>query len=173
MTSNDGGYYPPPGGQPWGGPQGPPPGFPGHPGYPQQPPPKGKGKWPWIIGIGAGVVVLVLVAVVGLAAIGSGGDGNEDALPRTEVTYEVTGTVGSVELYYSGTEGLEHFETVTLPWRETVTLEGEDAYFEVSVRRAKRSDEELACRVMANGRAIAEERSVGEFVGCGGRLNEQ
>lgn len=161
MTSNDGGYYPPPG-------------FPGHPGYPQQqPPPKGKGKWPWIIGIFAGLVVLVLVAVVGLAAIGSGGDDNEDALPRTEVTYEVTGAVGSVELVYYSDQGTTQLKTAALPWSETVMLEGEDAYFEVSVRRAERSDEELACRVMANGRAIAEERSVGEFVGCGGRLNEQ
>ncbi|WNG81233.1 MmpS family transport accessory protein [Mycobacterium sp. ITM-2016-00316] len=171
MTSNDGGYYPPPGGQPWGGPQGPPPGYPAHPGYPQQPPPKGKSRWPWIIG--AGVLVLVLVAVLGLVVINAGGDGDEQALQRTVITYEVTGAAGSVELSYWGTEGQQPPTTVPLPWRATVTLEGQDAYFDVSARTAEEPDGELACRVIANGKAIAEERTVGEFVGCGGRLNEQ
>lgn len=172
MTSNDGGYYPPPGGQPWGGPQGPPPGYPVHPGYPQQPPPKGKSRWPWIIGIVSILVVLVLVVAVGLVAVGSGGDGDEQALPRTEVTYEVTGAVGSVELVYYSNSGQKHLPTATLPWSETVTLEGEDAFFDVSAQTVDASDHELSCRVTANGTTLVSDSTISGFVGCGGRLNE-
>lgn len=171
MTSNDGGYYPPPGGQPWSGPQGPPPGYPVHPGYPQQPPPKGKSRWPWIIGVG--VLVLVLVAVLGLVVINAGGDGDEQAVQRTVVTYEVTGAAGSVELSYQSAEGQRPPTTVSLPWTETVTLEGEDAYFHVEAQTTDGSDQELACRVITYGKAIVEDRTVSGLVGCIGRLNEQ
>jgi hypothetical protein len=173
VTSNDGGYYPPPGGQPWGGPQGPPPGYPSHPGYPQQPPPGGKSPWPWIIGIGVGVVVLVLVAAVGLVVITSAGDDDRYDSHRTVVTYSVTGAAEAVELIYQGAEGEIHAESVPLPWGETVTLEGKDAYFEVSAQTADGSDQELACRVITYGTTLVEDRTVGGSVSCDGRVNGQ
>ena len=172
MTNDHGGYYPPPGGQPWGSSQGPPPGYPNYPGPLQQPPSTGKNRWPWLLGIGAAVVVLVLVVAVGLVVITSGGDGDEQALPRTEVTYEVTGTVESVELVYYSDEGQKHLSAVALPWSQTVTLEGEDAYFDVSAQTVDASDQELGCRVSTNGKTLVQDRTISGFVGCGGRLNE-
>ncbi|MGW0159531.1 MmpS family transport accessory protein [Mycobacterium sp. NPDC003323] len=169
MTSNDGGYYPPPGGQPWGGQQGP---SPGYPVFPPQPSAKRKGPWPWIIGIGAVLVVIIVVAAIGLIAFGSGGDDDAQTQQRTVVTYEVTGAVDSVELIYYSDKGQEHLATAALPWRETVTLEGEDAYFDVSAQTVDASDQELTCRVTADGRTLIEDRTVSGFVGCGGRLNE-
>ena len=166
MTSDNGGYYPPPGGQSWGAPQGPP------PGYPQQPSPKGKRPWPWIIGIGAVAVVLVVVAAVALIGFGPGGDDDREVQVHTMVTYEVTGVVESVELVYYSDEGKEHLETAALPWSETVTLEGEDAYFDVSAQTVDASNQELTCRVSANGKTLVEDSTIGGFVGCGGRLNE-
>lgn len=169
MTSNDGGYYPPPGGQPWGVPPGPPPGYPGHP---QQPLVKGKSPWPWLIGGGAVLVVVILVSVVALVGFGSGGDDDQQAQKRTVVTYEVTGVVESVELAYQSAEGQEHLTKVALPWSATVTLEGEDAYFDVSAQTVDASDRELTCRVTTDGKTLTEDRTISGFVGCGGRLNE-
>jgi hypothetical protein len=171
VTNDHGGYYPPPGGQPWGGPQGQPPGYPSHSGYPQKPPPRGKGRWPWLVGIGAAVVVVVVLAAVGLVVINSGGDDDRYDSHRTVVTYEVTGAAESVELIYQGAEGEIHAESVPLPWGETVTLEGEDAYFEVSAQTTDGSDQELACRVITYGTTLVEDRTIGGFVSCDGRVN--
>lgn len=159
MTSNDGGYYPPPG-------------FPGHPGYPHQPPPKSRSRWPWIIGGGAVVVVLAVVAAVAFFTLGSGGEDDRYDSHRTVVTYEVTGAAASVEIIYESPEGQQHLDATPLPWGETVTLVGEDAYFEVSARAAGESDGELACRVITYGATRLEDRTRGGFVSCGGRVNE-
>jgi hypothetical protein len=111
------------------------------------------------------------VAAIGLVVVGSGGDGAQ-AQQRTVVTYEVSGVVESAELIYWNDEGQQHLATVTLPWSETVTLEGEDAYFDVSAQTVDASDQELACRVVTNGTTLIEDRTMSGFVGCGGRLNE-
>ena len=54
-----------------------------------------------------------------------------------------------------------------------MTLEGEDAYFHVEAQTTDGSDQELTCRVTANGTAIVEDRTVSGLVGCVGRLNKQ
>lgn len=173
MTHDHGGHYPPPGGPPWGGPPGPPPGYPNHPGHPQPQPPAGKNRWPWILGISAAAVVLVLVAAVGLVVVNSGGADDRYDSYRTVVTYEVTGAAESVELVYQGAEGEVHAESVSLPWGETVTLEGKDAYFEVTAQTVDGSDHELSCRVITYGTTLVEDRTVGGFVSCDGRIDAE
>ncbi len=173
MTSNDGGFYPPPGQQPWGGQQGPPPGFPGYQQPPQQPAPGPKSWWPWIIGGGAALLVVTIVAAVAFIAFGSGGEENKYDSHRTVVTYEVTGAPDSVEVIYQSATGREHVQAADLPWGKTVTLEGEDAFFNVSARTIDGSDQELACRVITLGSTLLEDRTVGGSVTCDGRLNEK
>ncbi|OMC41642.1 hypothetical protein A5740_21935 [Mycobacterium sp. GA-1841] len=116
------------------------------------------------------VVVAVITVVADTAASKNDDDGQ--AQQSTVVTYEVTGAVGTAELAHWGPTGGNPPETVTLPWRKEVTLHGTDAYFDVSARTTDGSDQELACRVTANGQTIAEDRTVSGFIGCVGRLNE-
>ena len=160
MTSNDGGFYPPPGQQPWSGRQGPPPGA------------RPKSRLPWIIGGGAALLVVIIVAAVALIAFGAGGEENTYDSHRTVVTYEVTGAADSVEVIYQSAAGREHVQAADLPWGTTVTLEGEDAYFNVSARTIDGSDQELACRVITLGSTLHEDRAVSGSVTCDGRLNE-
>ncbi|WP_157561225.1 MmpS family transport accessory protein [Mycobacterium sp. E802] len=171
MTYGSGGDYPPPAGQQWGGAEGLPPNYPG---YPQQPPTprRRKSPWLWILGLTAVVVVMVVVITVVTKTVASKNDDDAQAQQSTIVIYEVTGAVGTVELSYRDSERQARPATVPLPWRKEVILHGADAYFDVSARTADGSDQELACRVTANGQTIAEERTVSGLIGCVGRLNE-
>jgi hypothetical protein len=160
--------YPPKGGA---GQFGPPPGYPPYPsspGYYVQPKPPTKSRWPWIVGgiIAAVVLVVTLGAVVIITVA-------KDAQPQAvNVIYEVTGT-GSVEITYHGPDGgFTGPSTETLPWRKQVTMGGEHTFVEVSVERARSSDEPLKCRITADGKVIQEDESVGIFVSCGGRVGE-
>lgn len=146
MTSNDGGFYPPESGR--------------------------KGRWPLIIGSGAALLVVIIVAAVALIAFGSGGEENTYDSHRTVVTYEVTGAADSVEVIYQSAAGREHVQAADLPWGATVTLEDEDAFFNVSARTVDGSDQDLACRVITLGSTLLEDRTVGGSVTCDGRLNE-
>ena len=131
-----------------------------------------KGPWPWIIGGGAALLVVIIAAAVAFIAFGSGGDENKYDSQRTVVTYSVTGSADSVELSYQSGERQEPPVEVKLPWTETVTLVGEDAYFDVSAQTVDGASHDLECRVITYGRTIVEDKTVGEFIGCGGRLDE-
>lgn len=170
MTSNTGGYYPPQGNQPSGGPGGLPPGFPGYPGYPPTAP-KRKSPWPWIIGIAAAAVVAIVIGAIAIVVVTSWSD-DAATTKETVVTYEVTGTAGSVELAYWGPTGGNRPETVTLPWRKEVTVSGEDAYVSVSAKTTDGSFQEWGCRIMAKGKTVVEDQKYGGTVGCMGRLNQ-
>jgi hypothetical protein len=96
----------------------------------------------------------------------------DDQPQAVEVIYEVTGT-GSAEVTYHGPDGgFTGPSTETLPWRKQVTMGGEHTFVEVSVERARSSDEPLKCRITADGKVIQEDESVGIFVFCGGRVGE-
>jgi hypothetical protein len=170
-NDNSGGWsQPPPGYPPQGGAGqfGPPPGYPPYPpspGYYVQPVPPTKSRWPWIVG---GIVAaVVLVVAVGIAVITVTKDDQPQAV---EVIYEVTGT-GSAEITFHGPDGgFTGPSTETLPWRKQVTMGGEHTFVEVSVERARSSDEPLKCRITADGKVLQEDESVGIFVFCGGRV---
>jgi hypothetical protein len=171
VTNDDGsGFDPvPPSYPPLGPPEhyGPPPGYPppAAPGHHATPT---KRRWPWIVG---GIIAaVVLVVVVGTAVIFT--VARDDQPHAVTVTYEVTGT-GSAEITYHGSDGgFTGPSTETLPWRKQVTMGGEHSFVEVSVERAKSSDEPLRCRITADGKVIKEDESVGAFVFCDGRVSK-
>ncbi|WP_448498213.1 MmpS family transport accessory protein [Mycobacterium syngnathidarum] len=117
---------------------------------------------------------MIAIAVIALVVVtsNSDSDGDTQAQQRTVVTYEVSGAAGAVELSYRDTEHQVPPTTVPLPWSKEVTLYGADAYFDVSARTADGTDQELTCRVTANGLTVVEDRTVSGLIGCMGRLNE-
>jgi hypothetical protein len=152
VTSDSGGYYPPPGGS-----------------YGQPSAPKSKRASPWIIG--AGVAALVVVVVTGVV-IARDDEGAAEVPRATVVTYEVTGTAGTVEVAYWGPSGGNRPETVSLPWRHELTVEERDALLSISAQTADGSDQELACRISTGGRTLVADRTVTGYVGCNHRLKD-
>jgi len=176
---NDGGYSPASPGQ--SGPQAayppyppqygpgqfaPPPGHVPVPPYPAPPPRPRRRRWPWVAG--AMLAVAVVLLALGGYAVTRGGPNSE---PQTiSVTYEVTGSPGSVQIRYHDSEGhLSRPQTVSPPWQAQVLVrEGSKQLVSVSGERADSSDEPLTCRITADGKSIDRKQSAGGFVFCGG-----
>ncbi|MCV7259627.1 MmpS family transport accessory protein [Mycobacterium shimoidei] len=118
------------------------------------------------------MVAVVLLAIAGYAVTRGGARENEARM--VTVTYEVTGAPGKVEVRYNDSNGdLSSPQTVTLPWKTQITVrEGTKTLLRLRVERAESSGGALACRITSEGKSIDNVKSHGDFVACGGFVDE-
>ncbi|ORW01733.1 hypothetical protein AWC14_07930 [Mycobacterium kyorinense] len=111
-------------------------------------------------------VAVVVLALGGYAAT----RGRTNNAPQTvSVTYEVTGSPGSVQIRYHDSEGhLSEPRTVTPPWQTQVLVRDKSGMLYIRAERPGSSNEPLTCRITADGKSIDRRQSAGGFVFCSG-----
>ncbi|MET7933228.1 hypothetical protein [Streptomyces sp. NPDC005322] len=126
-------------------------------------------------------IALCSIAAAGLAlGLSACSDATVKAVDKAvdetyEVTYEVTGrNVDSIEFHGGGGTALHPNVTTvqkpTLPWRKTVTLRGIMPSSVVPVALHPVGSE-VSCRILYQGKVIAEERGKG-LISAGGCVGE-
>jgi hypothetical protein len=147
----------------------PPPGYPPSP-YGYGPPPSRKPLWPWVLGGLAVLVVIVIAIAVAVVVSTAGKPGRSVAM-----SYEVEGSARSVMINSSTADGDDLSENhVALPWSKKVTPNTDVLFVRVWVI-ADPPGGTLTCRIMQNGKKVAEETANGSMasVHCVGETGYQ
>lgn len=131
------------------------------------PPVRKRLIWPWILGL----VVFVLLAIPFGIAGGSYVMNMTHDKREVPVTIEVTGTAATARVEVDeGSDTEPKTMQVSIPWRTEFTVAGTDK--NVSVIGWPDSEvNSLTCRIIANGKVIAEDTIGGPLARCSGDGN--
>jgi hypothetical protein len=130
------------------------------------------------LGLGLAVTVVLISGILAMrmnavgANFGSSGESPDaEQVPgSTTITYQVTGTVSSVEVTYQNAHAETRQATVSLPWQQSFTM-GHGTYAHVAARSAAEPGR-LTCRILADGAEWRSSSST-DVASCGGFVGTQ
>jgi hypothetical protein len=114
------------------------------------------------------VVVVIPVAVVGGPVLAK----RMHAAREVAVTIEVTGSAPTAEVEVDrGADAEPETMEVGIPWRTEFSVAGADKFVGVIAKPYSEALHSLSCRIIADGKVIAEDRIEGPVAHCSGDAN--